>query len=175
MVNLKVNMPVHLLQIDEQSLGKPQPFAGASGLGAWQLLSRCESEDAESCVLLHKIRDMARRNKADARAVLAALDKFIKVVATGQPIENFYDKKQSHPLHEFPYKGQTRVVWRLRKADIRIAFYYAQGKVIFLADALAKREDKLTEREKNQLEREVKIYIDAEESQQLVILTQQGE
>ena len=168
-------MPVHLLEIDERSLGKPTQSGSLRNPAAWQLLSRCESDRADSCLLLQKIVELGRSNRVDGQAVLAALDKLIKVAATGQPIEAFYDKKQSHPLHEFDYKGQKRVVWRIRKGDVRIAFYYAQGKVIFLADALAKRKNKLSEGEKKQLEDEVKTYIDAEDAQQLVIISKRGE
>lgn len=168
-------MPVHLLEINELSLGKPKLSGGSHNPAAWKLLSRCESEQSESCLLLQKIVELGRSNKEDGQAALSSLDKLIKVAATGQPIEGFYDKKQSHPLHEFYYKEQKRVVWRIRKGDVRIAFYYAKDKVIFLADGLAKRKKKLTEGEKKQLEDEVKAYIDAEDNQQLVVITQQGE
>lgn len=168
-------MHVYLLQIDEQSLGKPGSLDAPRGSAAWQLLGRCETDSAESCLLLRKIVELGNSSKEDAKAVLAALDKLIRAAATGQPIESFYNKKQCHPLHEFVYKGRRHVIWRIRKGCVRIAFYYAQGKVIFLADALVKRRDKLSNGEKRQLEKEVKIYIDAEDAQRLLIISRQGE
>ena len=52
---------------------------------------------------------------------------------------------------------------------------YAEGKIIFLADAFAKRKGKLTKGEKKQLEDEVKAYIDAEDGQQVLVISHQGE
>lgn len=62
------------------------------------------------------------------------------------------------------------MVWRLRKGDVRLVFYYAEGKVIFLADALAKRKDKLSAGEKKKLENEIKTYIDAEQANELCVI-----
>jgi len=170
-------MSAHFLEINERTLGKPA-VANASAsraIAPWKLLARCSGTTADSCVLIDRLKALGASNKEDGKAALSALSKLITVAGTGQPIENFYDKKQSHPLHEFVYKGRTRVIWRIRKNDVRIAFYYAEGKIIFLVDAFAKRKGKLTKGEKKQLEDEVKAYIDAEEDQQLVVISHQGE
>lgn len=168
-------MQVRFLEINERTLGKP-PGASHGRSGApWKLLARCEGSTADSCVLIAHLKEMGSANKEDGKSALSALSKLINVAATGQPIENFYDSKQSHLLHEFVYKQRNRVVWRIRKGDVRIAFYYAEDKIIFLADVFAKRKDKLTKGEKKQLEDEVKAYIDAEDDQQLVVISQQGE
>jgi hypothetical protein len=39
---------------------------------------------------------------------LSALAKLLQVAQTGQPLESFYDKKQSHQLHEFVYQFRER-------------------------------------------------------------------
>lgn len=70
-----------------------------------------------------------------------------------QGYEN-YDLQEEDPCI---YKDVKRVVWRLRKGDVRLVFYYGEGKIVFLADALAKRQDKLTVGEKIQLEIEVML------------------
>lgn len=163
-------MPVHLLEINDQALGRPHRHLEKAA-HQWQLLARCSDASPDSCLLLQQLVFLGRQNRTDGRAALAALDKLIQVAAKGMPLETFYDKKQSHELHAFHYKGQRRVIWRLRKNDIRLAFYYAEGRVIFLADAFAKRQDKLTAAEKARLEEEVRIYIDAESAGQLQVLS----
>ncbi len=168
-------MSAHFLEINERALGKPAVASVSSAIPPWKLLARCSGTTADSCVLIARLQALGAANKEDGKAALSALSKLVKVAGTGQPIENFYDKKQSHPLHEFVYKGRNRVIWRIRKNDVRIAFYYAEGKIVFLADAFAKRKDKLTKGEKKQLEGEVKAYIDAEDDQQLVVISHQEE
>ncbi len=168
-------MPVHFLEINEHTLGKPGATSSGGSIAPWKLLARCEGNAAESCVLIKRLKEMAAANLKDGKSALSALDKLINVAATGKPIENFYDSKQSHPLHEFVYKDRNRVIWRIRKGDVRIAFYYAEGKIIFLADVFAKRKGKLTKGEKKQLEDEVKAYIDAEDGQQVLVISHQGE
>lgn len=170
-------MSAYFLEINEHTLGKPAVAGAGAGrsIVPWRLLARCTGTTADSCVLLSRLRALGAANQEDGKAALSALSKLIKVAGTGQPIENFYDKKQSHSLHEFVYKGRNRVIWRIRKNNVRIAFYYAEGKIIFLADVFAKRKNKLTKGEKKQLEDEVKAYIDAEDGQQWVVISHQGE
>ncbi|MDY7219405.1 hypothetical protein TOI97_07470 [Denitrificimonas sp. JX-1] len=134
------------------------------------MVARCASDDPDTCYFLEQIVILGRSNQVDSKAALSALDKLLQVAQTGQPLESFYDKKQNHQLHEFVYKGVNRVIWRLRKGDVRLVFYYAEGKVIFLADALAKRKDKLSAGEKKKLENEIKTYIDAEQANELCVI-----
>lgn len=164
-------MLIHLIEINEHTLGRPKLLGVSRSPAAWKLLSRCESNQMDSCILLKKLVALGRSNKKDGKSALSALDKLIQVAATGKPLNGFYDTKQSHPIHEFFYEGRNRVIWRIRSGDVRITFYYAEGKVIFLTDAFAKRSDKLTKGEQKQLEDEVKVYIDAEEKGQLVFIS----
>ena len=90
-----------------------------------------------------------------------------QIAVMGHPITAHYDKRQFHELYKLRYKGKDRVIWRIRHGDIRLPFYYGQGKLIFLASVLAKRKDKLSQAEELALEKEVKRYISAENEGQL--------
>lgn len=83
-----------------------------------------------------------------------------------QGYEN-YDLQEVDPCI---YKDVKRVVWRLRKGDVRFVFYCGEGKIVFLAEALAKRQNKLTVSEKIQLENEIKTYIDAEQAREICVI-----
>lgn len=168
-------MSVRFLEINEHTLGKSSVASASRDTKPWKLLARCSGETADTCVLIEHLKALGAANKEDGKAALSALSKLVTVAGTGQPIETFYDKKQSHSLHEFVYKDRNRIVWRIRKGNVRIAFYYAEGKIIFLADVFAKRKGRLTKGEKKQLEDEVKAYIDAEDNQQLMVISHQGE
>lgn len=168
-VHLKVNMSIHLLEINDRVLKRPARFLDQAAR-PWRLFARCTDESQESCVLLQQLLGLAQQSTKDGKAALAALDKLIQIAAKGMPLEHFYDKKQSHELYSFEYKGKRRVVWRLRKGDVRVAFYYAEDKVIFLADAFAKRRDKLTLAEEARIREEVCMYIDAENEGLLHVL-----
>ena len=162
-------MTIHLLEITETTIGKPFPDI-VPRLDRWKLMARCASQDPNTCYFLKQIADLGKSNRVDGKAALSALNKLLQVAQTGQPLEIFYDKKQSHQLHDFVYKDVKGVVWRLRKGDVRLVFYYGEGKIVFLADALAKRQDKLTVGEKIQLENEIKTYIDAEQAREICVI-----
>lgn len=106
----------------------------------------------------------------DRKSAIAALVKLVQIAASGKPLQVFYDEKQCHDIHRFQYGGQERVVWRIRRGDIRIAFYYGNGHLIFLADALVKRKDKLSQADKSALERQIIEFIDAEQASALTLL-----
>jgi len=158
-INLKVNMPLHLLKISFASVGIPGPEPVAEA-APWSIYASCEEQSALACGLFQKIRSMpATRDRKDA---LACLRKLIQVAASGRPLTVFYDKKQCHEIHSFHHDNRERTIWRIRHNDIRLAFYYAEGRLIFLCHVFTKREDKLNEQQKLALEAEAKRYIDAE-------------
>ncbi|PFG11778.1 hypothetical protein ATI45_4346 [Marinobacter sp. LV10MA510-1] len=164
-VHLKVNMPLSLKRITFKSIGyqaQPEP---QQLKGSWQVFAPCEHADYSGCVLFSKIAGLS--SIEDKKATILALKKLIQIAAMGQPITAHYDKKQCHELHKFKYQGKERVIWRIRHGDIRLPFYYGQGKLIFLASVLAKRKDKLSQAEELALEKEVKRYISAENEGQL--------
>lgn len=166
-VNIKVNMPFYFLEINEQTLGKANATSVSLSATRWVLVSRCESDTSESCVLFEQMKSLGRSNTRDFKSAMAALEKLVKVAKLGQPLESFYDKKQSHELHIFEYKGKKHVIWRIRNGDIRLTFYYGHERIIFLPGLIQKRTDKLTPAEKLGLESEVVAYLEAVEAQEL--------
>lgn len=148
----------YFLRINFKALGaiEPEPVPGDK---PWELYARCDKKDAETCALFQQIASMVLK---DRKAAISALDKLVRVAASGQPITNFYDKKQCHDIHTFNYQGKIRTVWRIWKGDVvRVTFYYGEGRAILLTHAFAKYEDKLTKAQKAMLEAEVIAYIDA--------------
>lgn len=105
---------------------------------------------------------------ADQRAALKGLAHFVKLAHMGKPFNQLQlDKKTVHEAFEPFFCDVTQkeeTVWRYRHGDIRILFYYASGKVVLLADALAKRSDKLSEKEKNKARQAVVDFLKASQS-----------
>jgi len=146
------------LRINYKALGVPEQEPTPSSK-PWELYARCDTKDAETCVLFQQI---ARMVPKDRKAAMSALHKLIIVAASGQPITSYYDKKQCHDIHTFTYQSKERTVWRIWKGDVvRATFYYGEGRTILLTHAFAKYEDKLTKAQKAMLETEVIAYIDA--------------
>jgi hypothetical protein len=155
-------MALNLKRITLQSIGvrvQPEPEFSE---GSWLVCAASEDADFSSCGLFSQI--SALNSKPDQQSALLALKKLIQVAALGQPLTVHYDAKQCHECHEFTYRGKNQVVWRIRHGNVRLAFYYGHDKLIFLAGALSKRKDKMSNAEKMALEKEVKRYIDAEKS-----------
>lgn len=145
------------LRINFSTLGVQEPEP-APGPTPWELYARCDTEEVETCALFQQITSLTTNNRKSA---LSALHKLVQVAASGQPITEFYDKKQCHDLHTFNYHGKDRIVWRIRKGDVRVTFYYGEGRMIILTHAFAKYENKLTNAQKAMLETEISTYIDA--------------
>lgn len=124
-----------------------------------KLVARCSSDDVNDCDFLQQIVEL--KSPSSIRAALSALHKLVNVAASGQPFTDFYDKKQCHEIHSFEYKHKAYKIWRIRKSDLRITFYYAEGKAVLLTHVFEKHRDKLTSGQEAMLETEVKAYIDA--------------
>lgn len=133
------------------------------------LVAWCAEESIATCGLLGQIADLQIPAR---KASIAAIAKLIQIAATGQPVAEFYDEKQCHKTHSFKYKGKVRDVWRVRKNDVRVTFYYGRDKLILLTHAFEKRTDKLTEAQERELEGAVKAFIDAEEAKILTYVTE---
>ncbi|MCP3722377.1 type II toxin-antitoxin system RelE/ParE family toxin [Paraburkholderia sp. CNPSo 3272] len=157
-------MAYHLRTLTRRSIGisKPDP---AVGVGARKLVAWCTENDAEKCQLLGQIAELELLPR---KAAVLAIDKLIQVAASGLPVAEFYDEKSCHKTHSFDYKGKTRDIWRVRKSDVRVTFFYGHDKLIVLTHAFAKYKDKLTRAQERELEDAVKAFIDAETAQQLL-------
>lgn len=153
-------MPVHLKRITFKSLGLPDEQEPKSSPENWQLFAPCLGEGFSNCELFEQIKALS--SARDQKHSMLALRKLVQIAAMGAPLTVHYDKKQCHELHTFSYKDREQVIWRIRHGDIRLPFYYGQGRLIFLAGVLPKRKGKLSRAEASALEREVKRFIDAE-------------
>jgi phage-related protein len=90
------------------------------------------------------------KDRADARR---ALIKLFKNAENGPPLEKCFDAKQCHPIHEFYYHHSKIKIWRLWLSGvIRICFIYLPGNRIVVLSLFAKRQDKITKSQKEELE-----------------------
>lgn len=118
----------------------------------------------ESAVIFEAVKAL---NVNDQKAALKGLLHFVKLAQLGKPFDQLVDKKTVHEAFEPFFCEVTQkeeTVWRYRHGDIRILFYYATGKVVLLADALAKRKDALSAREKNRARQAVVDFLNASQS-----------
>jgi len=156
-----------LLELSYAIIGIPEAEP-RPGEKPWYPVVPCDNPDTEECPFLEQIGQI--EDLRDQKAALQALKKLIEVAATGLPMPRFYDKKQCHDIHSFQYDGKTRRIWRIRQGSIRLPFYYGAGRLLFLPTVLVKRRDKLTRGEKLELERHVKAYIQAEDTNSLTVI-----
>jgi mRNA-degrading endonuclease RelE of RelBE toxin-antitoxin system len=152
---------LHILRYGSIGISRPDPIAGRN---ARKLVAWCAENDASTCELLHQVVELELQAR---KAALREIAKLIQIAASGQPVAEFYDEKQCHKTHSFEYRGKSRDVWRVRRGDVRVTFYYGQDKLILLTHAFPKHKDKLTEAQKRELERAVKGFIDAEEAEEI--------
>lgn len=137
----------------------------------WILQARCEENTANSCLFLQQLVELSKSNGRDGKDALLAMKKLFDVAKTGLPLTQFYDTKQCHEAHTFSVSGIEHKVWRIRKNNVRIYFYYSEGKVIYLTATKAKRADKLKSGELKQLKDEVLLYLQAKEQGLLEVIT----
>lgn len=129
--------------------------------GRFRPVSLCTEPTRTSASIFGAVKALSG---ADQRAALKGLAHFVKLAQLGKPFNQLADEKAVHEAFEPFYCEITKrkeSVWRYRHGDIRILFYYAAGKVVLLADALAKRKDKLSEKEKNKAKQAVLEFLEA--------------
>lgn len=132
---------------------------------AWKVYGWCSENDPESLAVIRRLTEFSKK---DASAVVDGLIKLLQRASSGQPLEKVYDKKQCHEALTFNYKNKEYKVWRIWPGGVvRIYFMYGNGKRVVIAWALAKREDKLTNAEKNELETLFTQFIQAQAENKL--------
>ncbi|HCB1899721.1 hypothetical protein QWI28_22030 [Citrobacter freundii] len=152
------------MKINHAALQRPEPDPHQV-TSASTLYARCDEENSDTCFLLQQIAEMEIRDQKDA---LSALVKMIQVASSGKPFKNYYDAKQCHDCHTFTHDGKEHTIWRVWKGKaVRITFYYGEDRVVLLTSAFVKREDKLTKKQKLDLEAEVKSYLNDIKNKQL--------
>ena len=159
-----------LLTLTPELLGLPSVKESIQQSPSWQLQARCEEESAESCIFLQQLVELHVKSQRDGSDALLALKKLFTIAKSGMPITHFYNSKQCHEAHTFKIEGVEHKIWRIRKASIRIYFYYSEGKIIYLAALKAKRQDKLTTSELKQLQDEVSVYLQSKKDNLLKVI-----
>lgn len=138
--------------------------------GRLRPVSLCADATRESASVFGAVKALS--SVADQRAALKGLAHFVKLAHLGKPFNQLQlDKKTVHEAFEPFFCEVTQkeeTIWRYRHGDIRILFYYASGKMVLLADALAKRSDKLSEKEKNNAKQAVKKFLEASQSEGVI-------
>ncbi|GGB06375.1 hypothetical protein GCM10011496_29080 [Polaromonas eurypsychrophila] len=129
--------------------------------------SRCATKDRDSALVWEQIQALKGNDQEPAFKSLAY---FVQIAQNGPPLTQHLDKKQVHEAHEFvsPASGKTEKVWRYRRGDIRILFYYGHDGILLLADLVAKRSDKLEKAVLNRAEQAVNEYLSAAKSNQVL-------
>lgn len=122
--------------------------------------SPCVTKDRDTAVVWAHIQALGAN---DRPAGLKSLAYFVQIAQNGPPLTQHLDKKQVHEAHEFvsAVSGKAEKVWRYRRGDIRILFYYADDRVLLVTDLLAKRSDKLEPAVLNRAEQAVNAYLSA--------------
>src|SRR5699024_5112008 len=161
-------MMLHFLKVTSELFGLQPVGQKPDRPPNWELRARCENSSESSCLFVQQLLALSRKNERDGRDAQRAMVRLIHVAATGLPLENLYDKKQCHVAYEFSYLGASCKVWRIRQGAVRIYFSYVQDKIIYLAAVAAKRKDKLSKFEKDSLEKEITLYLNAEANNSLV-------
>lgn len=130
--------------------------------------SQCATRDRDSALVWEQIQALKVNDREPAFKSLAY---FVQIAQNGPPLTQHLDKKQVHEAHEFasPVSGKTEKVWRYRRGDIRILFYYGHDGVLLLADLVAKRSDKLEKAVLNRAEQAVNEYLSATQSNQVLL------
>lgn len=140
----------------------PQDGAASSTANPlrYRVASACDHNRRDSAHVwqqLHSVKGNFRK-----KAVAAVLY-LVKLSQAGQPLSDLLDGKALHEAHSFhsPVSGRGEKVWRYRRGEIRVLFYYADGKVVFLAGVLVKLEDKFSPGDLRAAEKAVNEYLQA--------------
>lgn len=124
--------------------------------GSWKVYHVCELADPRSSTTYADLAALEYKDKIQARETFEHLN---NCAQTGLPLSSLFDEKQCHPAHAFTpeYQNHEEKIWRIRGGPIRVYFIYLPEKRIVILKTSAKRKDKLSEREKKELEALAKI------------------
>lgn len=137
--------------------------------GRYRVWSACEAKDSESAQVWN---DISQLDAKDRGAAIKGLLHFVKLAQVGQPLTTLMDKKRLHDVHTFfsPHTQGHEVVWRYRHGDIRVLFYYADGKAVLLSGLLAKRKDSYSAAELNAAEQAINAYLGARKASRIHLI-----
>lgn len=131
--------------------------------GRFKLVSPCaKAQDRRSATVLTAISTL--KSATDQRQALAGLKHLLKVAQLGKPFNLLLDKDAVHeafPAFFCDITQRHETVWRYRRGDIRILFYYAADKVVLLTHTLPKRTDKLSAKDMELTKQAVNDFLTA--------------
>lgn len=122
--------------------------------------SVCDDKDRDSARVwkqLHAINANYQQKAAEAVFYL------VKLAQVGTPLAGLLDGKALHEAHSFhsQVSKRTEKIWRYRRGDIRVLFYYGDGKIVLLTGVLVKLEDKFSKRDLTEAEKAIDAYLGA--------------
>jgi len=131
--------------------------------------SACAEKDRESAQVWSDIYQLGAK---DRQLAIKGLRHFVKLTQVGQPLTALMDKKRLHDIHNFfsPHTQTNEKVWRYRHGDIRVLFYYADGKAVLLNGVLAKRKDGYSAAELNAAEQAINTYLAARKTSRIRLI-----
>lgn len=140
--------------------GNEAEVALALNPGRYKVWSACGEKDKEAAQIWSDIYQLGSK---DRQAAIKGLRHFVKLAQVGQPLTSLMDKKRLHDVHTFfsPHTQANEIVWRYRHGDIRVLFYYADGKAVLLSGLLAKRKDGYSTAELKAAEQMINAYLAA--------------
>ena len=150
----------YLVEITPDDFPQDGSAPSAANPLRYRVASACDHNRRDSAHVwqqLHSVKGNFRK-----KAVAAVLY-LVKLAQAGQPLGDLLDGKALHEAHSFhsPVSGRVEKVWRYRRGEIRVLFYYANGKVVFLTGVLVKLEDKFTAGDLRAAEKAVNEYLQA--------------
>ncbi len=110
--------------------------------------------------------DIKGMQNPDAKAANLALINILHRAHIGKPFHALYDEKKYHEAHSFKWNNNTEKIFRVRQGDIRAYVFYLPNRVMLILKLSAKRKDKLSQAEKNELESLAIIALELQEQNQ---------
>lgn len=143
---------------DDFSEGESPPVA--RNPRRFRVASACNVENRDSAHVWQHIQALKANYR---RKALAAVLYLVKLAQDGQPLSDLLDGNALHEAHNFysQVSGHTEKIWRYRRGEIRVLFYYGDGKVVLLSGVVVKLEAKLSKHDLKQAVRAVDDYLGA--------------
>jgi mRNA-degrading endonuclease RelE of RelBE toxin-antitoxin system len=150
----------HLTEITPDDFSQDGAVSPAANPLRYRVASACDHNRRDSAHVWQQLQ--AVKGNFRKKAVAAVLY-LVKLAQAGQPLSDMLDGKALHEAHSFhsPVSGRMEKIWRYRRAQIRVLFYYADGKVVFLTGVLVKLEDKFSPGDLRAAEKAINEYLQA--------------
>lgn len=126
--------------------------------GAFKVYCVSATEDPADAELVELLSSLEANERNAFRNGMSTL---LKVANSGRKLETHFGSKECHEAHRFNHAKQEHVVWRIRRGDLRILFYYGANRILLITDSFPKHRGKLTNAQKLKSERTIKAFIEA--------------